>query len=217
MKQVKLHDYFREYTCRQRLFIRVRYISVPWKRLIQSSDSPQIMLDYGCGHGLFSALMKIRNPSCSIVAYDHDEKKSQLASVITKLWSEVRVLSADDNPFRHEYYDFVAVNDVLYCMTNEAQHVLLKNIAESLKPGGVLLLKETVNRPRFKAFLCRIQEFFALKVFGYTKGDYLPLRSADHYHDLIKSAGLEVVKASPLGRFYPWPHYFFLGKKLSGG
>jgi 2-polyprenyl-3-methyl-5-hydroxy-6-metoxy-1,4-benzoquinol methylase len=217
MKQVKLRDYFHEYSCRQRLFIRMRYFSVPWKKLLQYTGSMRIMLDYGCGHGLFTALVKIQNPSCSIVAYDHDEKKFHLASLMMKIWNDVSVPTPDESPFRRAYYDMVALNDVLYCMTDDQQQYLLRRIQESLKPGGILLLKETVNRPRLKALFCRIQEFFALKVFSYTKGDYLPLKSATHYASLLEKAGFEIMEASPVGRLYPWPHYFFLGKKLNRG
>ena len=110
----------------------------------------------------------------------------------------------------------VLLADVVYLLSPPDQERLLARCAAALEPGGVLVLKETVDTPRWKAALSRLQEVLAVRTFGLTRSRALHVLGRDEWVRLLESLGLEV-RVVPLDRFRYHPHAAFVARRAAGG
>ena len=103
--------------------------------------------------------------------------------------------------------------DVIYLLPLSQKLIFLKACYSSLKPGGVLLVKEISQTHSWKSRLTVFQEFLAVKVLGITEGEEISLVSEANLVSLIVEAGFEEPDVKQIDRGYPHLHTLFLTKK----
>jgi O-methyltransferase involved in polyketide biosynthesis len=106
----------------------------------------------------------------------------------------------------------VTVLDVLYLVPYDVQERLLAACATRLAPGGVIVLKETAEVPRWKAWLNRVEETLAVRVLRLTVGGRFYFRTRADWHALFERLGF-AVETIPLDRGYYHPHVLFVARK----
>jgi SAM-dependent methyltransferase len=193
--------------------VLVRHAVIPWQELLDRCKGHASILDIGCGHGLFLHLLKRRHPEMICVGYDHDRAKIRSARRSQKTPNLFFLSARHKDALRGMNFDCVALIDVLYAIPFEKWPATLKLARDCLKPGGSLLLKETVNIPAWKYRLCLFQENMAIKVLGYTKGQDPILPSIAEYRRILNANGFHIRQDLPLDRGYLWPHHLFLARK----
>ena len=110
-------------------------------------------------------------------------------------------------------FDAVSVVDVLYTVRREAWDEILAGCFRVLRPGGRLILKEVVDRPRWKYWAIMAQETFSVTVFGITKGERPHFESPADYCRAAEQAGFTLLEALPL-RSATWiSHYLVVAQK----
>jgi 2-polyprenyl-3-methyl-5-hydroxy-6-metoxy-1,4-benzoquinol methylase len=110
-------------------------------------------------------------------------------------------------------FDVVSVVDVLYTVRREVWDEILAGCFRVLRPGGRLILKEVVDRPRWKYWAIMAQETFSVTLFGLTKGERPHFESPADYCRAVAQAGLSVLEAQPL-RSATWiSHYLVVAQK----
>ncbi|NNG00664.1 MAG: class I SAM-dependent methyltransferase [Desulfobacteraceae bacterium] len=197
------------------MFILVRYLVCPWHLLIEQLDGMKNILDVGCGHGLFLCLAQQRFPALRCCGFDHDEKKIRLARQ-ARPHADINFSSDPDGLISwQEKFDCISFIDVLYSIPPAQWIEILQQFRRYLKPGGTLIVKETVNHPPWKFRLCMAQEKMALQILRYTKGDAPTLPSPGVYTSALKAAGFIVLNRQRLDKGYPWPHYLVVGKSMT--
>ncbi|MDA2932757.1 hypothetical protein MYX82_00275 [Acidobacteria bacterium AH-259-D05] len=67
-------------------------------------------------------------------------------------------------------YDCITIIDVLYLLSPDEKLRMLTECSNALNRGGLLLLKETDDHPRWKFWLSMMQELLAVKVVDLTYG-----------------------------------------------
>jgi len=142
-----------------RAFVRIRaFLS---NLLAVEARAPQrgALLDIGCGHGLLTNLLALGSPARKVLGIDIDPKKIAAAQRTVRGRKNVQFCVADALSPPGGPYQAITVADVLYLLPAEAQKQVLVQAFRLLEPGGVLLWKSQVRRPRWKYLITYGQEW----------------------------------------------------------
>lgn len=193
-----------------RLFVSIRYLVVPWRRILGALPSFHALLDFGCGHGLFLNLVAAERTDALLRGVEHDEQKLEQVKRCS-IPTNIRITSVEDlagDP--QARFDCATIMDVLYCVPRERWVDVFAMIRARLNPGGVLIVKDTIDAPKWKVWITSLQELVALRLLKYTKGEPAHLDSVQDFISEIEKAGFKVTEHYAIDRFYVWPHYIFI-------
>jgi 2-polyprenyl-3-methyl-5-hydroxy-6-metoxy-1,4-benzoquinol methylase len=196
-----------------RLHVLVRVLTCPFQPLMEWLPTTGTLLDVGCGHGLLINLLS-RDPSRRALkshGIDHDSAK--IASARRAACPPSEFSTADLGSFPESTFDAVSIVDVLYTVRQDAWSGILQGCRRVLRPGGKLIVKEVVDRPRWKYWAIMAQEALSVRVFGITRGDRPHFESAGGYRQAIVAAGFSVIEERPLPTATWISHYLFVGQK----
>jgi 2-polyprenyl-3-methyl-5-hydroxy-6-metoxy-1,4-benzoquinol methylase len=205
---------------RVRAHIAVRWRTCPFPAVASRVPERGRILDFGCGHGSFSAWLARLSPAREVLGVDVARDKIAAAEAAAKEAARrgeprpafLRIAPGEvpEGP-----WDAVLFVDVLYLMDPADQEALLRRAARKLAPGGALFVKEVGNRPRGKALWNRMQETMAVRVFGITAGRRLRFLSPERHAGWLEEEGLEVERAR-LDRGYAHPHHLLVARRRPG-
>ncbi len=159
---------------------------IPYQILDRYVSRQAQVLDYGCGYGLVSHYLD--NGQREMVAYDIDQQRLNFAR---------KIYSSGQIRFTHhlgsitgQSYDLIILFDVLYLMPSVQKQELLLFLTRLLKPGGCLLLKETIKQRAFSYGFVLLEEYF-LTLFKLTRGGRPRFFSHEECLEIINKAGLK--------------------------
>ncbi len=205
---------YREEGLSTRLHVVVRALTCPFNVLLDRFPHKGSVLDVGCGHGLLVNLLS-RDPSrraLKICGIDHDSAKIETACRTALPGVEFSTKALD--AFPEASFDAVSIFDVLYTVRKGAWSEILEGSSRALRPGGLLIVKEVVDRPRWKYWAIMAQETFSVTLFGITKGDRPHFESPEAYRAAIVDAGFCIVEERPLSSANWISHYLFVALKI---
>jgi 2-polyprenyl-3-methyl-5-hydroxy-6-metoxy-1,4-benzoquinol methylase len=197
-----------------RLHVVARALTCPFSALLDRFPHTGSALDVGCGHGLLVNLLS-RDPSrrgLKICGIDHDSAKIETARRTALPGVEFSTRALDDFP--EASFDAVSIFDVLYTVRREAWSGILEESSRVLRPGGLLIVKEVVDRPRWKYWAIMVQETLSVTLFGITQGDRPHFESPGVYRAAIVDAGLRIAEERPLSSANWISHYLFVASKI---
>jgi 2-polyprenyl-3-methyl-5-hydroxy-6-metoxy-1,4-benzoquinol methylase len=150
------------------------------------------LLDVGAGRGQFSAFLAELGAVDSIVGFDHDAAKIDVAAGSAITWpvpAEFNVgdLRAQPMPLS----DTILLLDVLHYLNTLEQDAVLGRAVSALRPGGHLFLRETNRGSGAGSFLAGQLERLA-RFLGVNRGERLMFRAPDEYVGTLTQLGLEV-------------------------
>lgn len=201
---------------RDRLHVKGRWKSCPVEVVHRAVPNRGRVLEVGCGHGLVSAYLALAAPDRAVTGVDIDDRKIEVAAAAcANLRDNEAQLS-----FRHEPagdvppgpWDAIVIVDVLYLLSRSAEQALLGACVAQLAPGGVLVLKETDVRPRWKHWLAKGQEVVATKVVRITEGADLAFTPIADLTADVRALGLDPT-VTPVHKGYLHPHTLIVGAR----
>jgi SAM-dependent methyltransferase len=139
---------------------QLRPYACPLEVLLSFLPEQGSMLDVGCGSGLFLGLALLSGRaitgsgvdiSASALALAFGMRDTGLPSELRGNLTLQRVHTPDDWPAAR--FDIVSFIDVMHHVPREQQAEMFKAVAARVKPGGILLYKDMVRRPRWRALL----------------------------------------------------------------
>ena len=203
-------------TVRDRLHLSVRYLVCPLHKIAAHVPDEGVIVDVGCGHGLFAQILGRLGPKRRVLGFDLDAHKIGLAAQLSAAGSGFANLEfqvADAAQAQVPPAQAVTILDVLYLVPYAAQEKLLADCAAKLAPGGVLLLKEIAERPRWKFWANWLEESLMVRVLRLTAGrGGFYFRTRAQWQQLLAGLGLEVATVD-LDRGYYHAHVLFVGRK----
>jgi len=208
-----IYSSYTELSFRSRIFILLRYLTCPWKLILDQVAGCERILDVGTGHGLFLQLARRRYPALQGVGIDHDYSKIAAAAKAVPQAGLTFYHTDQSDALVPGTFDCVTFIDVLYSMPLRDWSAMLELARNFLKPGGVLIIKETVDKPRWKYAVGMAQETLALKILRYTKGTGPSLVSAETYLNMLNTAEFTLKEHSRADAGYPWSHHLFIAEK----
>jgi cyclopropane fatty-acyl-phospholipid synthase-like methyltransferase len=191
-----------------------RSLLVPFHRLADYLPEQGVLLDLGCGHGVFLALAQQQRPALQLIGFDLSATKiaatRQAFEASDAAISRLAVM--DITEFPEQSVDVISIIDVMYLVPLSRWDGILKKCYDCLKPGGRLLLKEMDRSLRWKFALLCLEEGLAVKILGWTLGGEFTFPSPEEIRSRLGAAGFKVQDV-PLHRRYPAPHHLWIGIK----
>lgn len=207
--------HFRGGSWKDRWHARCRWSSAPFEALEERLPREGAVLDYGCGHGLFSFLLAERAAGRSVRGFDIDERKLGLARrrfpALPNLAFDTRDPASQGTAFTG-----AALVDVLQYLPRGDKEALLKKVDALLRPGGTLLIKEIDTSPLWKYLWTYAQELAVLHVLRATRRATghrgMFYEDAAWYRARLEELGqsVDVVRLDG-GRLHP--HVMIVGRK----
>lgn len=202
-------------TLRDRLHLSVRFWVCPLARIAEHVPAAGVIVDVGCGHGLFAQLLA-RSPARRVLGFDLDAHKIELAQQLTTGGggrANLQFHVADVAHAEVPPAQAVTILDVLYLVPYAAQEALLHDCVRKLAPGGVLVLKEIAERPRWKYWANWLEESLMVRIFKLTAGaGGFYFRPRAQWQGLLQRLGL-TVETIELDRGYYHAHILFVARK----
>ena len=196
-----------------RLFLRGRHLLCPMMTVAREVPVSGRILDIGCGHGLFTALLASGSSLRTIVGIDPSESKIAVARGSTKAFPNISYIQGsvlDHHIDQHgKPYDAITILDVLYLLPDQLVRDILAHARALLKDDGVFLLKTNDIRPRWKYALVRSEEFLMVKLLRYTLGGELHFRGSEQYLRMLDDAGF-IAAVHKIDNWRPAPHRLFI-------
>ena len=193
-----------------RLHMIIRWRVCPLPKIAALVPQSGVILDLGCGHGLFTQLLARSAPQRRVIGIDLDADKIKVAQQLNLPNLEFAVGDVADVDVPPS--QAVTITDVFYLVPYDIQEKLLAICADKLAPGGVIVLKEMSEVPRWKVFLNWLEETLAVKVLRITVGADFYFRPRSEWQKLFEQLGF-TVETIPLDRGYYHPHVVFVAKK----
>lgn len=196
-----------------RAHVVCRVLTCPFEALLSRFPVEGAVLDIGCGHGLLLNLLALDQSRSRLLlqGVDHDGAKIERARRIGG--ARVDFSSRDLASFADASFDFLSIIDVLYAVKRHIWEEILGHCFRLLRPGGRLLVKEVVDRPRWKYWAIMAQETVSVRLVGLTKGDRPHIEAAETYRAAISGAGFTVIEETPLASATWVSHYLYVGEK----
>ncbi len=196
-----------------RLHTAVRWRTCPFEAVAESIPRRGRVLEIGCGHGLFSTLLAVESEAREVVGTDVDGDKIQAAQrVAARSGRRLDFVAFPPGELPEGVWDAIAIVDVLYLIDAAGEESLLRTLATRLAPGGVLVVKEMAQHPRWKFRLAQLQERISVQVLGITEGEELTFVPPDQLVRWMEDAGL-VVEQRRLDHRYLHPHHLVVGRR----
>jgi SAM-dependent methyltransferase len=196
-----------------RWHVALRLALCPFARLATFVPQEGLIVDLGCGHGVFALVLALAAPGRRIVGVDPSRSKIDAAQQALQRHSQIHLVQGDavHNPIAGPCQAILLI-DVLYLLPPAAQVRVIAGCYARLAPGGVLLIKTMDRRPRWKAALNRLEEWLAVRVLGMTLANTprLTFRSLDQWAVLCRRTGFETLIVH-LDRDYYHPHGAVVG------
>lgn len=195
-----------------RLFVRIRAALSDLTVLERHAPRAGAILDLGCGHGLVTNLLALGSAAREVRGIDIDAEKIAAARRTIGDRANVRFDVADatalDGGAAEGSYAAITIADVFYLIPPDQQRRLLASCYGLLRPGGVLLWKSQVRRPRWKYAITWSQEWLMTHL-GPTAGHGLYFLDTDESLRALRDAGFRAV-ALPRRSWRPYTDILFI-------
>ncbi|HEY3139506.1 MAG TPA: class I SAM-dependent methyltransferase [Acidimicrobiales bacterium] len=210
----RLRAAYRDAPRREQLHVAGRWRSCPFAAVEARVPDNGRVLDIGCGHGLFSLYLAMASPDRQVTGIDVDRKKIELAIQAAKTaeLGNVQFEVAEPRDLPTGSWDAVTIVDVLYLLGIDLARRLVTAGAAAVAPGGIMLVKEMDERPRWKYRWNKLQELVATKVARITEGDHVQVVPPELIVTDMEQAGLTVSRHR-LDRHSLHPHHLIVGHR----
>lgn len=194
---------------RERAHLTIRWAGCPFEEVEALVPRRGRVLDFGCGHGHFSAFLAQQSSERVILGVDTDAAKLAIgrAAIARSAVADAVTLEQVEHDWTPAAgsFDAVVVADVVYLLGPLQAARVLGELAAALRPGGVLVVKEMGDEPVWRRRLSTLQEQLAVRVFRWTKGDTVAWLTQAQMIAPLAAAGL-AVERHPLHQGYPVAH-----------
>lgn len=138
------------------LFARLKFYFAPLTKVEALIPKEGLIVDLGCGYGLFSHYIGIAEPTRTVLGFDLDESKTKYGD---RGLSNVSCRYGDITKTEIPPADCIIFTHVLHHLTSyESQRKLLVTCKDKLKDGGILIITEVGETPSWKHLLCYIAD-----------------------------------------------------------
>ena len=172
-----------------------------------------LILDFGCGDGIFANSIASIRKNCRILGIDLDENKVSLANLSAQSNASFAVGNVTnieiDNlvKCKESHAKCVLVNDVLHHMNNDDQSKYISCVYDSLVDEGLLILKEVDYQDRLEEFWTT---FWDKRLYP---SDQLNFHTINEWIDILGYCGFEVLDISYVKHFWPASRTVFICRK----
>ncbi len=192
-----------------RWFVRTRNLLCPMCDVEAEVPHQGRILEVGCGHGLFSAVLAVSSSKRSIIGVDPSGAKIDVASRMGRRLPNAEFLQGTIDDVQEDGLAGIAIIDVLYLLPVEEKLRILRRCRELLAQDGRLVLKTNDTHPVWKYRWAWFEEWLMTTVGLTMNGGALHFISCTETTRLLHEAGFKDVKVKHLTSLLPYPHTLF--------
>jgi 2-polyprenyl-3-methyl-5-hydroxy-6-metoxy-1,4-benzoquinol methylase len=170
------------------------------------------ILDIGCGFGLFSLYFAAMEPGRELVGLDTDDERISYAraSGVKLGLDNVSYQTRDAQAVESDgQFEAIYLLDLIHHLPKEDVPEFLEKVRGLLSPGGILLVKEVEDRPRWKMYFTLLLDRLMVgsEPIHYWAEPELTL--------LLTGLGFEV-RRHRMKDFLPYPHILYVCRSCAG-
>lgn len=164
------------------------------------------ILDIGCGFGLFTLYFASTQPGRTMYGIDSNARRIDLARESAKRLGldNAHYESEDARDWStEESFDAVYLLDLIHHLPRAEVSGFLERVRDALRPGGLLLVKDIEDRPRWKMWFTLILDRLMVG------GEDIHYWPEPELSALLRSLGFDV-KHHRMRDFLPYPHILYV-------
>ena len=194
-----------------RLYSRIRFTilrQVFLEEIGQYLPERGRVLDIGCGFGLFSLYFAALAPEREVLGVDRDARRIEFARKSAQRLglSNVRYEVADAVDWTaQQQFDAIYLLDLIHHLPQAEVGSFLGQLRDQLSAGGVMVLKDVEDRPRWKMLFTLLLDRLMV---GREPIRYWP---AAELSALLQQLGFEVARHR-MRDILPYPHILYIGR-----
>ena len=192
-------------------FTKIRFWDAPYAEAERLLPKKGVIIDVGCGEGLFTNFLAISETNRKLIGIDIDKERLKEAQ---KGLSNTEYRYGD---IKHEetiQADAIVMMHVLHHLTSrEEQNRFILNYSGFLKKNGVLLIGEVEPKFSFKYFITWCTDHFLIPIL-FEKRLYSPIffRPSKKWKELLENTGFSC-NIIPADSGKPFTHVIIQCKK----
>jgi len=214
--KIRLRDVLRAYQDNSfftKLHVGIRFITCPFLKIEEFIPLSGVILDYGCGHGLFAHLLRASSGERLVYGFDISRDKIKQANKTQIKEKKIIFFDDPDNlAALLKRVDCVALLDVLCYLPDRDRKELLENFSRQLNVGATLLVKDIAKSFSLKYLYTYLQEFICVKLLKVTRAKTLNFFESKSLFKLLQNIGF-AVEEKDLSQGYLYPHTLFVCRK----
>jgi 2-polyprenyl-6-hydroxyphenyl methylase/3-demethylubiquinone-9 3-methyltransferase len=203
---------------RDRLTIlaRLAFCACPVKEVLEKYLPEQgVILDLGCGYGIFSHLMSDLRPDGAFIGIDMSSHRIEVARKSIDYKKNLEFYVADIRDVRIPQCNAIMMIDVLYMFPYRLQEQLLRQCYEKLYSGGILVIKDNSKSPYWKYIYSYAEDVIKTKLGVYgrdVKENSSCYWDSQEFLVLLSKIGFHAIMM-PLRSYLPYSGVFYVCQK----
>ena len=158
-----------------------------------------VITDLGCGMGQADFMLSMYCPERHIIGIDYDAEKIAIAqnSWLLKTLPNLTFRCGDASSCELQESDAFVLSDMLHYMDEDVQASLIRRCAEKLKPGGIVLVRDSDSENAEGQKVTALSEVFSTRIlaFNRTQGE-LNFISHARMETIASTVGLKMTVRS---------------------
>jgi len=194
-------------------YLRLRPFVVDFEFIRNTIGRRTRILDVACGYGQLCLYLASMNPQARPVGLDIDARrilKAQEAADNGRLPARFSV--ADAGRPLPSGFEAVLLVDGLHLISGSQQEQALANCFSALRPGGKLVLRESIKDSSWR-FRCGALHEWLMTRLGWTCAAGLEFLDRERIGRLLRGAGFSRIEQVPVRGFHPYPDIFFICRR----
>jgi len=192
-----------------KMYIKIRPMICPFSLIEKYVPKKGIIVDIGCGYGIFSYFLSSKSKDRKILGIDLNKNRILLANEIYQTSNNLRFECSNITDTKIPMADSITAVDIIHHIpTKELQTKLLKSCFSVLNEGGTIIIKDLDTKPIWKYYWNYIHDFIM------TKGEPVLYRPSKEMKSLLSEVGFTLENFQIL-KGYPYAHVLYVARKIS--
>ena len=183
-----------------RLYTALKLSIIPLEDFSRYLPTEGKILDVGCGYGYVANYLSLDRTARYVTGHDVAADRIEVARRTIGERRNIEFVVARSRDLPASEFDGAIVADVLHHVPYAEQEMVLADLYGKLKPGGILVMRETDKKFRLRYFLFNC----LLEWLLYLGKEKLKFRTAADWSRLLRSVGYEVRRVIPNPPLFPY-------------
>jgi cyclopropane fatty-acyl-phospholipid synthase-like methyltransferase len=189
-------------------FVATRLLVLPLKPLAEEFERLHgQVLGVGSGHGVVARFLAELNPDVRVTGLDVDAGRVAVARASEANAPRVRIRVQDVRTLdARAEFDAAAAVDLMHHLPHADHPALAHALANAVKPGGTLLIKDIAPTPRWKHMINRLHD-------RVVSGDATTASDPAASAELFERAGFAIERLERIAPLSPYPHFILRARR----